>query len=114
MRVLFIGDVVGKPGRTILRRTLPRLLDRFGIDFTVANAENSAGGAGATAETCQEMFAAGVDCLTSGNHIWDKKEIFEVLARDPRLLRPANYPDTNPGSGGFLGLGRDGSRVGVV
>ena len=114
MKILFIGDVVGKPGRTILRRRLPSLIDRHGIDFTVANAENSAGGAGATAETCEEMFAAGVDCLTSGNHIWDKREIFEVLGRDPRLLRPANYPDANPGSGVFVGRGRDGARIGIM
>lgn len=114
MRVLFIGDVVGKPGRAILRRALPGLVDRHEIDFTVANAENSAAGAGATPETCEEMFAAGVDCLSSGNHIWDKKEILPYFERETRLLRPANYPDPNPGAGVFLGRSRDGARVAVV
>lgn len=114
MKLLFIGDVVGKPGRSMLKRHLPRLIDEHRIDFTIANAENSAGGAGATAETCDEMFGFGVDCLTSGNHIWDKKEILPYLDREPRLLRPANYPDPNPGSGAFIGRARDGSRVGVL
>ena len=114
MRFLFIGDVVGKPGRTALNRHLPKLIDQHAVDFTIANAENSAGGAGATPETCEEMFSAGVDCLTSGNHIWDKKEIFPYLAREPRLLRPANYPDPNPGAGVYIGRSRDGARVAIV
>src|SRR5262245_39106599 len=114
MKLLFIGDVIGKPGRTFLRRHLPSLIDRHGVDFTIANAENSASGVGATPETCREMFDAGVDCLTSGNHIWDKKEILPYLEAEPRLIRPANYPDPNPGAGVFLGRGGDGARVAVV
>jgi len=114
MKLLFIGDVIGKPGRTFLRRHLPGLIDRHGVDFTVANAENSASGVGATPETCREMFDSGVDCLSSGNHIWDKKEILHYLDNEPRLIRPANYPDPNPGSGVFLGRSRDGARVAVV
>src|SRR4030095_12690463 len=114
MKLLFIGDVIGKPGRAFLRRHLPDLIDRHGVDFTIANAENSASGVGATPETCREMFDAGVDCLPSGNHIWDKKEIFGYLENEPRLIRPANYPDPNPGAGVYLGRSRDGARVAVV
>ena len=114
MRLLFVGDVIGKPGRTMLRRQLPALIDVHGVDFTIANAENSAGGVGATQETCEEMFKIGVDCLTSGNHIWDKKEIIEYFQREPRLLRPANYPDPCPGAGVFVGRSRDGARLAVV
>ena len=114
MKLLFIGDVVGRPGRMALKRHLRGLLDRHAIDFAIANAENSAGGAGATPETCEEMFDAGIDCLTSGNHIWDKKEVFPYLEKEPRLLRPANYPEGNPGSGVYVGLSRDNVRVGVV
>src|SRR5262245_51196412 len=114
MRFLFIGDVVGKPGRVFLRRQLPELIDRYGIGFSTANAENLADGVGATPETCDELFAAGIDCLTSGNHIWDKKEIAGYLEREPRLLRPANYPEVNPGSGVRIGLSREGARIAVV
>jgi metallophosphoesterase (TIGR00282 family) len=114
MRVLFIGDVVGKPGRALLCRRLPRIVDERGVAFVTANAENLAGGVGATPETCDELFAAGVDCLTSGNHIWDKKEIIPYLNREPRLLRPANYPESNPGTGVYLGTSRDGVRVAVA
>ena len=114
MRLLLIGDVVGKPGRTMLRRHLPGLIDKHGIGFVMANAENLAGGVGATPETCEEMFEVGVDCLTSGNHIWDKKEILDYLDREPRLLRPANYPDPNPGSGLHVARSREGLRIGVV
>jgi len=114
MRLLFIGDVIGKPGRTFLRRHLTDLIDKHGVDFTTANAENSASGVGATPETCREMFDAGVDCLTSGNHIWDKKEILGYFEHEPRLIRPANYPDPNPGNGVFIGRSRDGARVAVV
>ena len=114
MRLLFIGDVVGKPGRTLLRRRVPGLIAERDVDYAIANAENLANGAGATPETCEEMFASGIDCLTSGNHIWDKKEIVPYLGREPRLLRPANYPDGNPGTGVHIGRSRDGARVGVV
>ena len=114
MKVLFIGDVVGKPGRSMVCRHLKRLIDQHGIGFTIANAENLAGGVGATPETCDELFRAGVDCLSSGNHIWDKKEILPYLEREPRLLRPANYPDANPGAGVHVGVSREGARIAVV
>src|SRR5213594_1002048 len=114
MRLLFIGDVVGKPGRTLLRRRVPGLIAERDVDYEIANAENLANGSGATPETCEELFTAGIDCLTSGNHIWDKREIIPYLEREPRLLRPANYPDGNPGAGVHLGRSRDGARIAVV
>ena len=87
MRLLFIGDVVGKPGRISVRKHLKGLIDTHRIDFAIVNAENSAAGAGATPETCEELFGAGIDCLTSGNHIWDKKEVFGC-EREPRPCGP--------------------------
>lgn len=114
MNILLIGDVVGKPGRSAVIRHLPAMIDEHAVAFTVANAENLAGGAGATPETCDELFAAGVDCLTSGNHIWDKREIIPYIGREPRLIRPANYPDGNPGAGVYVGRSREGARVAVM
>src|SRR6059036_3960253 len=102
MKVLVIGDVIGKPGRVALKRHLRALREEHEVSFVTANAENSAGGAGVTPETAEEMFAAGVDCLTSGNHVWDKKEIIPYIERQQRLLRPANYPEPCAGSGLFL------------
>ena len=114
MNVLVIGDVIGKPGRTALKRHLRRLRDEHAVSFVVANAENSAGGAGVTPETAEEMFAFGVDCLTSGNHIWDKKEVIPYIDREPRLLRPANYPPPCPGSGLYVGTTEEGFRIAVI
>jgi metallophosphoesterase (TIGR00282 family) len=99
VRVLFIGDVVGKPGRIAVRDLLDGLVDKYNIDMVAANAENTAGGFGVTADTTQELFAAGVHILTTGNHIWDKKEACELLADTDRIIRPANYPDGAPGVG---------------
>jgi hypothetical protein len=114
MRLLFVGDIVGKPGRTVLSRVLPRLVERDGIDFVVANVENSAGGFGVTRETADAILAAGVHVMTSGNHIWDKKEALEYVAREPRLLRPINYAPGAPGVGAGVFTARDGTRVAVV
>ena len=102
MKVLMIGDIVGEPGRTILARRLPNLIETYEIDFTVGNAENAAGGFGVTPKIAEELFRLGIDVLTTGNHVWDKKEIIEYIARQPRLLRPANYPDAAPGSGSIV------------
>ena len=99
VKLLFIGDIVGEPGRRAVRTLLPVLRERFGLEFVVANAENSAGGNGITAATAQEIFMAGVDVITSGDHVWDQKEIIGLLAKDPRVLRPANYPPGVVGSG---------------
>lgn len=99
MRVLMIGDVVGRPGRNLLRRVLPRLKKERDIQFVICNGENAAGGFGLTAPVAEELFAMGIDVLTSGNHIWDKREIYQFLEEDPRVLRPENYPPGVPGRG---------------
>ncbi|HXM69864.1 MAG TPA: TIGR00282 family metallophosphoesterase, partial [Thermoanaerobaculia bacterium] len=103
MRLLFVGDVVGRPGRTAVRNLLPRLVDRERADFVVVNVENSAGGFGITPEVMAELADLPIDCYTTGNHVWDKKEGVELLDREPRLLRPANYPEGNPGKGVYVG-----------
>jgi metallophosphoesterase (TIGR00282 family) len=99
VRVLFIGDVVGKPGRVAVRDLLDGLVDKYNIDLVAANAENAAGGFGVTAESTKDLFAAGIHILTTGNHVWDKKEALELLADSDRILRPANYPPEAPGFG---------------
>ena len=114
MKLLFIGDIVGKPGRELVRRGLGPLVARHAIDFVIANGENAAAGFGITREIGDQLFAWGVDVVTSGNHIWDKKEALEYIARESRLLRPANYPDGAPGHGAYLATACNGVRVGVV
>lgn len=99
MRVLFIGDVVGQPGRRCLSAILPALREELSIDVVIANGENAANGRGLTARTAAEMFRAGVDVISSGNHIWDQKEIIEDMDGDKPILRPANYPPGTPGRG---------------
>jgi 2',3'-cyclic-nucleotide 2'-phosphodiesterase len=111
MNVLVIGDVVGSPGRNIMRQALPRLFRKHEIDYCVANVENAAGGFGVTKEVCDELLDLGVDCMTSGNHIWDKKEIVPFMDLIPQLLRPANYPARQPGRGSHVGRGK---RSGVA
>jgi metallophosphoesterase (TIGR00282 family) len=111
MNILMIGDVVGNPGRTILRKALPAVVRKYEIEYTVANVENAAGGFGVTKEVCDEILDLGVDCLTSGNHIWDKKEILGVIDLIPQLLRPLNYPARQPGRGSHVGRSR---RSGVA
>lgn len=111
MRILFIGDIFGRPGRTIVRERLPELVKRHNVDLIIANGENAAAGFGITAALAEELFEMGIEVLTSGNHIWDKREIlefFESANGNPysparRLLRPANYPSTLPGWGLFQG-----------
>ena len=114
MKVLMIGDVVGEAGRKALARHLPDLNERHAIDYIVVNAENLAGGFGITEPTCKEIFGLGVHVLTSGNHIWDKREVLEYIPGEPRLLRPYNYPADCPGSGVHLGAAADGTRVAVL
>jgi len=114
MRILFIGDIVGKAGRQALDGLLERTLTDHQIDFTVANCENAAGGMGITPVIASEFLDLGIDVLTSGNHIWAKKEIVSFLDEEERLLRPANYPEGVPGRGtGLFKLG-NGQKVGVV
>jgi 2',3'-cyclic-nucleotide 2'-phosphodiesterase len=113
MNILIIGDVVGSPGRNIMKRALPRIFRRWDVDYCIANVENAAGGFGVTREICDELLALGVDCMTSGNHIWDKREILPVIDQIPQLLRPANYPPEQPGAGSHVGRAKD-SRVPVA
>jgi metallophosphoesterase (TIGR00282 family) len=114
VKLLFVGDVVGRPGRTALEHLLPRLVERHHADFVVVNVENSAGGFGITPEVMAELAGLPIDCYTTGNHVWDKKEGVELLDREPRLLRPANYPEGNPGKGVFVGETAAGVPVGVI
>ena len=114
MRVLVIGDVNGRAGRRILQEHLPRLIAARGIDFSVANVENAADGFGVTPDLAEQFLTDGLDCLTSGNHIWDKHEIADYLAVQPRLLRPENYPAGSPGHGVFVGETPAGSGVAVI
>src|SRR4029079_13548475 len=99
MRILCIGDIVGKPGRKAVAALLPGLRREFAVDVVVANGENAAAGRGLTASTAKDIFSAGVDVITSGNHIWDQKEIIPQLDSEAPILRPANYPEGAPGRG---------------
>jgi len=99
VKILFIGDIVGQPGRLAVRTLLPKLREQHGLDFVIANGENSAGGNGITVRTAEEIFNAGVDVITSGDHLWDQKEVMELLANEKRFLRPINYPAGTPGQG---------------
>jgi metallophosphoesterase (TIGR00282 family) len=114
MRIFFIGDVFGKPGRRVLQEKLPAVIQEHGVDFCIANVENAAGGFGITPQLADELLQSEVDLLTSGNHIWDKRAIIPYLAEQPRLLRPHNYPSGTPGTGVYVGNTRSGIRIGVV
>jgi metallophosphoesterase (TIGR00282 family) len=114
MKILFLGDVVGKPGRLAVRSVLPRLITEEGLAFVVANCENVAGGVGVDARTAAELYEAGVDVLTSGNHVWRHREIAEYIEQQPSLLRPANFPPGVPGRGWVLRETAAGHRVAVV
>ena len=114
MRILFIGDIVGRPGRELVRMGLHGLVEYHRVDLVIANAENAAAGFGITREIGDQLLDWGVDVMTSGNHIWDKKEALDYIGAEPRLLRPANYPAGAPGNGSYLARTRDGRPVGVV
>ena len=114
MNILLIGDIFASPGRVLVARHLQEIISEEKIQLAIANAENSAGGFGVTPQIAHELFSLGVDVLTSGNHIWDKKEIFDYLPREPRLLRPANYPAELPGSGVLVTKARNGVPVAVI
>lgn len=114
MRILFLGDVVGKPGLRAVRRVLPRLIDRERLALVIANCENVAGGAGVDHRGVEDLLAAGVDVLTSGNHVWRVKEASDFVAQQPRLLRPANFPPSVPGRGWTTCETADGTQVGVL
>lgn len=114
MKILFIGDVVGRPGRELLRKGLRGLAAHHGVDLVIANVENAAAGFGITKDIGDSILEYGVDVMTSGNHIWDKKEVLDYITIEPRLLRPANYPAGVPGRGSYVAQTSDGRAVGVV
>ncbi len=114
MKILAIGDIVGRPGRTFLSRHLDALQKEEGIDFTFANGENAASGVGITRSVADELFDMGIDVLTSGNHIWDKKEVLSFIGEEPRLLRPANYPASVPGRGSGVFRTRGDGKLGLL
>src|SRR5215469_9064930 len=99
VKLLFIGDIVGQPGRRAVKELLPKLREQHRVDFVIANGENSAGGSGITPKTAEEIFSAGVDVITSGDHLWDQKEVMELLANEKRFLRPLNYSPGTVGQG---------------
>ena len=102
MKVLFIGDIVGQPGRRAVKELLPKLRQQHRLNLVVANGENSAGGSGITPKTAEEIFSSGVDILTSGDHLWDQKEVMELFERERRFVRPLNYPPGTPGQGSIV------------
>ncbi|MDA8441952.1 MAG: TIGR00282 family metallophosphoesterase [Peptococcaceae bacterium] len=114
MNLLFIGDVVGKPGRTALQRLLKDIQTEYAVDFTICNCENAAGGNGITKEVADELYGYGINCLTSGNHIWDQRQVFEFIEHDARLVRPANYPIGTPGKGFAVLKGPGGVPIAIA
>src|SRR5213075_3046208 len=114
MKILFIGDTVGKAGRTIVHQYLKHLQEDLAVDLTILNCENAAAGFGVTPKIADEFFDWGIDVLTSGNHIWDKKDILPYLAKNSRLLRPANYPPETPGRGVTALTTRSGEEAAVL
>lgn len=111
MRILFIGDVMGRSGREAVAKHLPVLREKLRPDVVIVNAENSAHGAGITGKICEELYALGVDCVTSGNHAWDQRDIILYIDKDPKLLRPANFPPGTPGKGDTLHVLEDGRKI---
>src|SRR5437762_7333261 len=114
MRVLFVGDIVGAPGRLVVRDRLADVVSQRQIDLVIANGENSASGFGITPRLADELLKDGIDVLTGGNHSWDRREILEYMPHQPRLLRPANFPEGAPGSGLFVGTAKNGVKYAVL
>jgi 2',3'-cyclic-nucleotide 2'-phosphodiesterase len=114
MRVLFIGDIVGSPGRQIVHDRLADLVEHRQIDLVIANGENSASGFGITPRIAEGLFGEGIDVLTGGNHSWDRKEIFDYMPGEPRLLRPGNFPEGSPGRGLYVGTAKNGTNYAVL
>jgi metallophosphoesterase (TIGR00282 family) len=114
MKILFIGDIVGSPGREAIKKLVAPLKQELQIDFVIANAENASGGSGITSRVATELFASGVDVLTSGDHIWKKPEIFELINQEERILRPLNFPSGAPGRGASVFVAKNGTKVGVI
>jgi len=114
MNILFIGDIVGRPGREMVRKGLGAVIEHHGVDFVIANVENAAAGFGITRDIGDTLIEWGVEVMTSGNHVWDKKEALEYIRKEPRLLRPANYPAGVPGHGSCVAQTGDGRNIGVI
>jgi metallophosphoesterase (TIGR00282 family) len=114
MRILFVGDIFGKPGREIARRAIPALVERESLDLVIANVENAAAGFGITGDLAEAILGYGVDVMTTGNHVWDKKEVLDYFPRQPKLLRPANFPAGAPGRGSWVGRTKTGEPVAVL
>ncbi|MDD2679182.1 MAG: TIGR00282 family metallophosphoesterase [Candidatus Omnitrophica bacterium] len=114
MKILFIGDIVGSPGRRAVEQLLPGLIEEHSLDFVIANAENASGGSGIIPKVAEELFNSGVDVLTSGDHIWKRKEIFELISHEKRILRPLNFPSLAPGRGSNIFKSKKGKSVGVI
>ena len=114
MKILFIGDIVGSPGREAIKKLLPELKKEHALDFVIANAENAAGGSGITLKVATELFDSGVNVLTSGDHIWKKRDIFEFIEQEERILRPVNFPSGAPGRGNAVFKIKDGRKIGVI
>jgi len=114
MKILFIGDIVGSPGREAVAKLVPQLKKEHSLDFVIANAENAAGGSGITPAVAGELFNSGIDVLTSGDHIWKKREIFEIIREEERILRPLNFPAGAPGRGAAVFSTKKDVKVGVV
>jgi metallophosphoesterase (TIGR00282 family) len=114
MKILFIGDIVGSPGREAIKKLVVPLKQELQIDFVIANAENASGGSGITSRVAAELFASGADVLTSGDHIWKKTEIFELINQEERILRPLNFPSGAPGRGASVFIAQNGAKVGVI
>jgi metallophosphoesterase (TIGR00282 family) len=112
--LLFIGDIFASPGRSIIAQNLKKIVAEEKIDLSIANAENAAGGFGITPQLADELFGYGIDVLTTGNHVWDKREIYDYLPRQPRLLRPANYPGDAPGAGVVVVRARNGAECAIL
>jgi len=114
MRLLFCGDVMGRSGRDAVTANIPELRKKLALDFVAINGENAAGGYGITEKLCHEFYSAGVDCITTGNHVWDQRELIGTIDGDPRLLRPLNFPKGTPGRGASVYTTRTGRKVLVV
>jgi metallophosphoesterase (TIGR00282 family) len=114
INILFIGDIVGKPGRNIIKALLPKLVLQYKAELVVANGENSAGGFGITEKIAEELFSSSIDIITTGNHVWDKKNAVSYIAKEPRILRPINYPEDTPGVGSITFRTRNNNLVGVI
>lgn len=114
MRILFLGDIVGRPGRCAVERLLSDVQQKYQSDLVIANGENAAGGNGITEKIADQLFSAGIDVLTMGNHVWDRKEVFDFIDHEDRIIRPANYPPSTPGLGWTLATAHNGVRVGII